>query len=129
MTQPKDQSQAEAQTEAKPERSYRWGELPMQLHVRWLEPDEPGQPRQVMLAVTSYDDAPIARLLPEASLEDLMAQIQEMLGELEQSLSIRQVKWGQRQGKQTRKTPTRPKPQSTTTTPASEVSSTQIDLF
>jgi ribosomal protein L29 len=81
-----------------------------------------------MLAVTTYDDAPIARLVSEEPLENLLPQLQALLTELEQSLAIRQMQWQQRRKKQTRK-PVSPRPQTTTSHPTPTVSSTQITLF
>jgi hypothetical protein len=100
----------------------------MQLSLHWFTPEAPGQPRQVMLAVTTYDDAPIARLVSEAPLDQLLPELQVMLTELEQSLAIRQMQWQQRASKQTRK-PTASRPQTTTSSPTPTVSSTQITLF
>lgn len=115
-------------TQDHPERSYAWGEVAMQVNIHWLAPDQPGQPRQVMLAVTTYHDAPIARLVSETSLEGLLPHLQAMLTELEQSLPIRKMQWQQRANKPKRK-PTTPRPQTTPSNPASTDSTTQIALF
>lgn len=110
------------------DRRYEWGEVPMQLSIHWFAPEQPGQPRPVMLAVTTYDDAPIARLVTEDPLDQLLPQLQALLTELEQSLAIRQMQWQQRAIKQKRK-PSAPRPQTTTSHPTPTVSSTQITLF
>lgn len=115
-------------TQDNSDRSYTWADVAMHLSIHWFAPDEPGQPRQVMLSVTTYDDAPIARLVLEEPLEHLLPQLQAMLTELEQSLAIRQMQWQQRASKQTRK-PTASRPQTTTSSPTPTVSSTQIALF
>ena len=115
-------------TQDHPERSYDWGEVAMQVNIHWLAPEQPGQPRQVMLAVTTYHDAPIARLVAETSLEDLLPHLQAMLTELEQSLPIRKMQWQQRASKPKRK-PTASRPQSQAQTPTPTHSTTQIALF
>lgn len=111
-----------------PERSYAWGEVAMQLNIHWLAPEQPGQPRQVMLAVTTYHDAPIARLVEEESLEGLLPHLEAMLTELEQSLPIRKMQWQQRASKPTRK-PTASRPPTPTSNPTPPHSTTQIALF
>lgn len=128
MTQDSIQDSAQDSIQDNSDRRYEWGEVPMQLSIHWFAPEEPGQSRPVMLAVTTYDDAPIARLVTEAPLDQLLPQLQALLTELEQSLAIRQMQWQQRAIKQKRK-PSAPRPQTTTSHPTPTVSSTQITLF
>jgi hypothetical protein len=111
------------------DRRYEWGEMPMQLTLHWFAPEEPGQPRPVMLSVTTYDDAPLARLVTEAPLDQLLPELQALLAELEQSLAIRQMQWQQRAKKRPPRKPAASQPQTTTTHPTPTVSSTQITLF
>ena len=111
------------------DRRYEWAEVPMQLSIHWFAPEEPGQPRPVMLAVTTYDDAPIARLVSEEPLENLLPQLQALLTELEQSLAIRQMQWQQRASKSPKRKPSAPRSPTTTTHPTPTVSRTQITLF
>lgn len=128
MTQDSIQDSAQDSAQDNSDRRYEWAEVPMQLSIHWFAPEEPGQSRPVMLAVTTYDDAPIARLVTEAPLDQLLPQLQALLTELEQSLAIRQMQWQQRRKKQTRK-PGASRPQTTTSPPTPTVSSTQITLF
>lgn len=100
----------------------------MQLNIHWLAPEQSGQPRQVMLAVTTYHDAPIARLVSEESLEGLLPHLHSMLTELEQSLPIRKMQWQQRANKQKRK-PTTPRTPTPTSSLTPTHSTTQIALF
>jgi len=115
-------------TQDTPERSYAWDEVAMQVNIHWFAPEQPGQPRQVMLAVTTYHDAPIARLVEEESLEDLLPHLEALLAELEQSLPIRKMQWQQRANQRKRK-PTASRPQSQAQTPTPTHSTTQIALF
>jgi len=128
MTQDSIQDSAQDSIQDNSDRRYEWAEVAMQLSIHWFAPEEPGQSRPVMLAVTTYDDAPIARLVTEAPLDQLLPQLQALLTELEQSLAIRQMQWQQRAIKQKRK-PSAPRPQTTTSHPTPTVSSTQITLF
>lgn len=117
-------------TQDTPERSYAWGEVAMQVNIHWLAPEQPGQPRQVMLAVTTYHDAPIARLVSETSLEGLLPHLEAMLAELEQSLPIRKMQWQQRASKPKRKpTTSRPQTQAQPSSQPPTHSTTQIALF
>jgi hypothetical protein len=129
MTQDSIQDSAQDSIQDNSDRRYEWAEVAMQLSIHWFAPEQPGQPRPVMLAVTTYDDAPIARLVSEEPLENLLPQLQALLTELEQSLAIRQMQWQQRASKSPKRKPSAPRPQTTTSHPTPTVSSTQITLF
>jgi hypothetical protein len=129
MTQDSTSDSTQDSTQDTSDRRYEWGEVPMQLSLHWFPPEQPGQPRPVMLSVTTYDDAPIARLVTEAPLDQLLPQLQALLTELEQSLAIRQMQWQQRASKSPKRKPVAPRSQTTTTHPTPTVSSTQITLF
>ncbi|WP_008318589.1 hypothetical protein [Leptolyngbya sp. PCC 6406] len=117
--------------EVTPARNYDWAVVPYSLQVHWLAPRE-GQPRQVMIAVTTYDDAPLARLLDARELGPLPEALHQLLQDLQASLAIRALHYEQRlrqQGKgrppQSTAAPSRPR----STTDAEGLTQTQINLF
>ncbi|MBD2311225.1 hypothetical protein H6G20_06080 [Desertifilum sp. FACHB-1129] len=115
------------------ERTYEWDTTPITLQIR-LQPTTSDSPRQVLLAVTSYDDFPLAILVEQSELSDLLTLpiIRDLLEQLANELPIRRLRYEELHQKQNKSSKQRsPTPASSPPelSPPLDDTPTQISLF
>jgi hypothetical protein len=110
-------------------RTYNWDTMPLTVQIRW----QPGTRRQVLISATTYDDFPLATLIPAADLGELPDAVQQLLNQLQQDLPIRALRHQQAQKKTKSKTPAKQvtkQPAPVAQTPASTSNQpTQFSIF
>lgn len=115
------------------ERTYQWDTTPITLQIRLQPTTQDNAQRQVLIAATSYDDFPLAILVEQCELSDLLTQpvIRDLLEQLANELPIRRLRHQELEQKQNKSSRQRAQQASSPPelSPPLDDTPTQISLF